>query len=383
MSDIFISYASEDRPRAQMLAQTLEDRGWSTFWDRTIPIGKTWRETIAKELADARCVIVLWSTTSIISRWVQEEAEDAERRGILVPVLIESVHPPIGFRSLQAADLVNWNPPEQTQTFRRLLADTEKLIGTPPKKVDSQTEAEAERNAEEGRKQRESKVEIEAEPRRAEEAEVQRTWRPSKAHYMAALLAAFMVLGAAAAFTGINRSHGPAEPRNAGPQVAQSTGATVPQVAPSTATTAAATEVNLLASEQGGHLLQAPDENWRKITSGKEDEWVSITPPADAVYAFKDKKSAVFGKFATLIKETNGWNPKEVEILAADDWLGGTFRTVAKCALTNALLIETPYQPCVFTETTARFVKIRVLSSYYPGGSTYLYQIQLLGHLVP
>ena len=46
MSDIFISYAGEDETRAEMLARTLEDRGWSTFWDRTIPIGKTWRETI-------------------------------------------------------------------------------------------------------------------------------------------------------------------------------------------------------------------------------------------------------------------------------------------------------------------------------------------------
>ena len=91
MSDIFISYASEDRPRAEMLAQTLEGRGWSTFWDRTIPSGKTWRETIVTELNGARCVIVLWSKASIKSGWVQEEADDANRRGVLVPVLIEDV----------------------------------------------------------------------------------------------------------------------------------------------------------------------------------------------------------------------------------------------------------------------------------------------------
>jgi hypothetical protein len=85
MSDIFISYAREDQPWAEMLAQTLEGRGWSTFWDRTIPIGKTWRETIGSELDGARCVIVLWSKTSIESGWVQEEADDAKRRGVLVP----------------------------------------------------------------------------------------------------------------------------------------------------------------------------------------------------------------------------------------------------------------------------------------------------------
>lgn len=47
MSDIFISYANEDRARAQILAAALEAQGWSTFWDRTIPTGKTWREIIS------------------------------------------------------------------------------------------------------------------------------------------------------------------------------------------------------------------------------------------------------------------------------------------------------------------------------------------------
>ena len=95
MSDIFISYANEDRPWAEMLAQALRRKGWSTFWDRTIPFGMTWRQVIGRELADARCVMVLWSHTSIESIWVQEEADDGQRRAVLIPVLIEGVLPPI------------------------------------------------------------------------------------------------------------------------------------------------------------------------------------------------------------------------------------------------------------------------------------------------
>jgi TIR domain/Sel1 repeat len=136
MTDIFISYGHEDRPRAQVLAQMLEGQKWSIFWDRTIPIGKTWRETIGKELGNARCVIVLWSKTSIESGWVQEEADDAKRRGILVPVLIENVQPPIGFRSIQTADLVNWGATEPTEAFRRLIFDLAALIGAPPKEAE-------------------------------------------------------------------------------------------------------------------------------------------------------------------------------------------------------------------------------------------------------
>ena len=46
MSDIFLSYASEDRDRARELAGVFRTRGWSVFWDRTIPPGKTWDEII-------------------------------------------------------------------------------------------------------------------------------------------------------------------------------------------------------------------------------------------------------------------------------------------------------------------------------------------------
>jgi hypothetical protein len=165
MSDIFISYAREDEPRAEMLAKTLEGRGWSIFWDRTIPIGKTWRQTIGRELNDARCVIVLWSKTSIESGWVQDEADDANRRGVLVPILIEKVEPPMGFRSIQAAHLENWDGTEPTQAFHRLIADIVALIGLPNKETENerrQVEAEIERKAEAERKRTERELQRQA-----------------------------------------------------------------------------------------------------------------------------------------------------------------------------------------------------------------------------
>ena len=103
MSDIFISYASEDRPRAETFAGALEQRGWSTFWDRTIPTGKTWREVIDEELNEARCIVVLWTATSVKSDWVIEEAEDGVKRRILMQVRLEDVEIPRGFRLKQAA----------------------------------------------------------------------------------------------------------------------------------------------------------------------------------------------------------------------------------------------------------------------------------------
>ena len=109
MSDIFLSYAHEDRERVKDIVSACEARGWSVFWDRTIPAGKTWREIVGNALDEACCVVVAWSTTSIKSHWVQEEADEGRERGILIPLLLDNVRPPMGFRDLQAANLADAN----------------------------------------------------------------------------------------------------------------------------------------------------------------------------------------------------------------------------------------------------------------------------------
>src|SRR5438309_8056582 len=90
MNEIFISYATEDRERAQLLAAVLSERGWDIWWDREIPLGKSFDEVIEKALAQARCVIVLWSAVSVTSEWVRNEASEGKRRGILLPVFMET-----------------------------------------------------------------------------------------------------------------------------------------------------------------------------------------------------------------------------------------------------------------------------------------------------
>jgi hypothetical protein len=133
MSDIFISYASQDRPRAQVLAQALEQHGWSVWWDRTIPTGKRFEQVIQEALAGARCVMVLWSKQSVTSDWVVEEAEEGRKRHVLVPVFIEDVLPPMGFRRIQAADLIDWDGAGTSPLFQRLVGDIVAILGPPAK----------------------------------------------------------------------------------------------------------------------------------------------------------------------------------------------------------------------------------------------------------
>lgn len=100
MTDIFISYSRKDRERIKPLAEALQKTcGWSVWWDVRIPAGKTFDEVIETALDKARCVIVVWSETSVKSHWVKTEAEEGRDRGILIPIAIDDITNSIGFQA--------------------------------------------------------------------------------------------------------------------------------------------------------------------------------------------------------------------------------------------------------------------------------------------
>ena len=139
--DVFLSYAGEDEARARELATALGQSGFSVFWDREIPPGQNWHSYIGEALTHARCVVVAWSRHSIASQWVLEEASEGRDRKVLVPVLLEAVQPPFGFRAIQAANLVEWRPGRSSPAFDGLLRAVQKIVGG---QAGSGTEAEAE-----------------------------------------------------------------------------------------------------------------------------------------------------------------------------------------------------------------------------------------------
>jgi hypothetical protein len=134
MSNIFISYSSEDRDWARRLAQALEQEGWSVWWDRKIAVGKTYQRVIEAQLDAAECVIVIWSGHSVASDWVVAEAAEGRERDLLVPVAIDDAKPPLIFRQIQTADLRQWDGSPAAPVFRRLADDIRPLVAASKKK---------------------------------------------------------------------------------------------------------------------------------------------------------------------------------------------------------------------------------------------------------
>ena len=108
MAEIFLSYTSEDRERVIPLVEALESDGFSVWWDREIRPGPSFDREIEAAINEARCLVVVWSAHSVESEWVRSEVEEGVRKGILVPILIDDVLPPLAHRRRQSANLNGW-----------------------------------------------------------------------------------------------------------------------------------------------------------------------------------------------------------------------------------------------------------------------------------
>ena len=108
MADVFISYARADKARVAPLVAAIEAKGWSVWWDPEIVPGREFDDEIEAEINAAKAVLVVWTPTSVASRWVRGEARDAADRGILVPVRFDKAHLPMDVRAIHTTDLDDW-----------------------------------------------------------------------------------------------------------------------------------------------------------------------------------------------------------------------------------------------------------------------------------
>ena len=128
MADIFISYKKEDAGRVVRIVEGLRAEGFSVWWDHGITPGAQWDQTIQNELTSAKAVIAIWSEQSVSAPWVKEEAGVGKSRGILLPIRIDDVDPPLGFSLIQMGDLIGWSGDTKDSHWRLVLAALRAIV---------------------------------------------------------------------------------------------------------------------------------------------------------------------------------------------------------------------------------------------------------------
>jgi hypothetical protein len=369
--DVFISYAKGDRARAAELASALEANGWSVWWDRDIPPGRTFDEVIEEALTQARSVVVLWSAESVKSRWVRTEASAAAERGTLVPALIEPVTIPLEFRRLEAADLTGWHGDQSHPELQQLVETLALRIQADARRVATSPASPA---AVHGPTLRRVPV-----------------WLPVVGAFIAGAGLVYLVAargntsgdasgevpsGAPVSSPPSAAAHGEGA-GSTGPEAREQGASPIRSPAPP-----AKGRINLLSSANGGHLMAAPTDAWRYPIDDDTTNWQYIQAGSgDAVYAFKDERPATFDTFLMLITDTSGLNIKEFELFAGNEAPLGAFESIGRFQTQNIRLYPSPWQEFRFQPVRVKYFKLHVISAWEAGWNTSpkVVEWQLLG----
>ncbi len=106
---VFLSYARADKDRAVRLVEALQAAGLEVWWDTLIEGGAEFARTIEAALHSCDAVVVVWSRASVGSDWVLDEAAKGRDLRKLVPVSLDGVEPPMGFRRYHSINLAGWD----------------------------------------------------------------------------------------------------------------------------------------------------------------------------------------------------------------------------------------------------------------------------------
>src|ERR1044071_3282201 len=79
--------------------------------------------------------------------------------------------------------------------------------------------------------------------------------------------------------------------------------------------------VNLLAAENGGHIVSARGLGWDSAIDGQVDEH-TLGDGKEAIFGFKGDQPSVFSRISMLIPEANEANVKRFELFTADTQKG-------------------------------------------------------------
>jgi TolB-like protein/tetratricopeptide (TPR) repeat protein len=110
------------------IADALAAAGYEVWWDTLIEGGAAFAREIEAQLEVAEAVIAIWSALSVGSDWVRDEAAHGRDRKRLLPVSLDGIEPPLGFRQYHAVDLSRWNGRPDAPEMEALLRNLASIV---------------------------------------------------------------------------------------------------------------------------------------------------------------------------------------------------------------------------------------------------------------
>jgi formylglycine-generating enzyme required for sulfatase activity len=135
MGHVFISYSHKNTKYAHRFADELQEKGIDVWIDERLDYGSTWPQEIQKQLDSCNAFIVIMSSHSFESQWVQNELNRAKRLGKpIYPLLLDGDGPWLSVESTQFADVRDGSFPKEKfyTTLERVITPITGLTSPQP-----------------------------------------------------------------------------------------------------------------------------------------------------------------------------------------------------------------------------------------------------------
>lgn len=174
MADLYITYGLRETLWVNKLVTTLESEGYIVCWEHAVAPGDDVRTNeCVQALNNAKCVMAIWSDTSVDDFWVLSDAERAVRQNKLVSVIATtSAIVPEVFRASEAVFMQTWDgQSKDAEFFGKLMGTIAKYCA--PSQA-SQFEREQEALARQQRRKAESERRKQIQQEKEERAKLRR-----------------------------------------------------------------------------------------------------------------------------------------------------------------------------------------------------------------
>jgi len=131
MADVVISYAVENEATARQLAEAIGKLGYGV-WRPEGGSNAATADAVTDRIAEAKAVVVIWSSAAASSDWVRAEANIARGMKKLVQASADGNPPPVPFDAAQVSAISTWLGDDAHPGWEAVRTGLADLAGPPP-----------------------------------------------------------------------------------------------------------------------------------------------------------------------------------------------------------------------------------------------------------